>query len=131
MNLWRRAVEIRIQRDTVLAGDTSFATRAIVKLLVDLNVKSIPSRRDDNEQVALDNDPGDYETPFEEVAELFELLAREIVSAEKLLEVKSGLGKVHSLEVVPAMHTSRIHEKIENLKNLKVREIITFKLTRR
>ncbi|XP_060529006.1 protein fem-1 homolog CG6966 [Cylas formicarius] len=40
IELWLRALEIRIDKDTILYTDTSFTAQAVVRMMIDLNIKS-------------------------------------------------------------------------------------------
>lgn len=78
IDLWRRALEVRILKDSVLSSDTCFTAQALVRLFVDLN-----------EKLLLMNDvDGDGETPrFDDVAAVFLMLAQPLIEARHLLEV--------------------------------------------
>lgn len=39
IDLWRRALEIRVEKDSILYSDTTFTAQAIVRFMVDYNEK--------------------------------------------------------------------------------------------
>lgn len=47
IDLWRRALEIRVEKDSILYSDTCFTAQALVRFMVDYNEKHILS--DDKE----------------------------------------------------------------------------------
>ncbi|KAK7865662.1 hypothetical protein R5R35_006914 [Gryllus longicercus] len=79
IELWRRALEIRVEKDTILYNDTCFAAQALVRLFIDLNEKSLET---------LDAGRSEGEPRFEDVAAVFQLLARELPEKRQLLEVR-------------------------------------------
>nr|CAD7414108.1 unnamed protein product [Timema poppensis] len=80
IDLWRRALEIRVEKDTILYNDTCFTAQALVRLFVDLNEKNL-----DVVEMA---GRGETEPRFSDVAATFELLAGQIVDVRHLLEVR-------------------------------------------
>lgn len=54
IDLWRRALEIRIEKDSILYTDTCFTAQAIVRLMIDFNEKSYMMNEDNNGQRFLD-----------------------------------------------------------------------------
>lgn len=40
IDLWRRALEIRVEKDTILYSDTCFTAQALVRLMIDLKQKT-------------------------------------------------------------------------------------------
>lgn len=41
IDLWRRALEIRVEKDTILYSDTCFTAQALVRLMIDLKEKTL------------------------------------------------------------------------------------------
>lgn len=78
IDLWRRALEIRVEKDTILYNDTCFTAQALVRLFVDLNEKNVE---------VLDTGRGEGEPKFEDVAAVFQLLGAELPEMRKLLEI--------------------------------------------
>ncbi|KAK5644465.1 hypothetical protein RI129_005765 [Pyrocoelia pectoralis] len=74
IDLWRRALEIRIEKDTILYSDTCFTAQALVKLMVDFN-----ERRKCNEISECNDDQR-----FEDVVAVYELLVEDLEEAREL-----------------------------------------------
>ncbi|XP_046611073.1 protein fem-1 homolog C [Neodiprion virginianus] len=79
IDLWRRALKIRVEKDSILCSDTCFIAQALVKLMVDINEKKIEY---------------DYRMPekrkpeFSDVEAIFHLLATPLTAARQLLEIR-------------------------------------------
>lgn len=69
VDLWRRVLEIRIERDTILYSDTCFTAQALVRLMLDFNEKLKT-----NDQIENDD-----EQRFEDVVGVFKMLTENIV----------------------------------------------------
>lgn len=67
IHLWRRALEIRTKKDSILYSDTCFTAQALVRLMIDFNEKQMPA----NSFEALQR--------FEDIFETFKLLTEDIV----------------------------------------------------
>jgi tetratricopeptide (TPR) repeat protein len=50
IDLWRRALEIRVEKDSILYTDTCFTAQALVRQMVDYNEKSAPKNEKDARQ---------------------------------------------------------------------------------
>ncbi|KAK9890720.1 hypothetical protein WA026_012068 [Henosepilachna vigintioctopunctata] len=74
--LWRRALEIRIKKDTILYTDTCFTAQALVRLMIDFNEKYKPV------------DEGDDGQRFRDVFQTFKLLTDDIVEIRQLLTIR-------------------------------------------
>lgn len=78
IDLWKRALEVRIMRDSIMSSDTCFTAQALVRLFVDLN-----------EKLLLIHDP--YEEGknprFDDVAAVFLMLAQPLVESRPLFEI--------------------------------------------
>lgn len=48
VDLWRRALEIRIEKDSILYSDTCFTAQALVRFMVDYNEKHITADETEN-----------------------------------------------------------------------------------
>ncbi|CAD6241132.1 GSCOCG00009156001-RA-CDS [Cotesia congregata] len=73
IDLWRRALEIRVKNDSILYTDTCFTAQAIVRIMIDLN-ESI----DQN---------GDKEGPkYSDIVGVFKLLSCQIAEARQWLQ---------------------------------------------
>lgn len=80
LKLWILSLEIRIEKNTLLHSDTVFVTQAIVRLMLNLNLK-------DSEFIPFEVE-GQPELPsFEEVFKVFSLLTTDIANAKKLLSI--------------------------------------------
>lgn len=79
IELWQRALEIRVEKDTILYSDTCFTAQALVRLYVDLNEKNLE---------ILDNGRGEGEPRFEDVARTLQLLGYELATMRQLLELR-------------------------------------------
>ncbi|KAJ8960036.1 hypothetical protein NQ318_009473 [Aromia moschata] len=67
IDLWRRALQIRIEKDSILYTDTCFTAQALVRLMIDYNVKSTVNREDNMRQ------------RFHDVVSTFKLMTNNIV----------------------------------------------------
>lgn len=76
IELWRRALEIRIEKDTILYTDTCFTAQALVRLMVDYNIKSVQ------------NNINNVEQRFHDIVQTFKLLTHDIVEMRALLSIK-------------------------------------------
>ncbi|XP_057340962.1 protein fem-1 homolog A [Microplitis mediator] len=73
IDLWRRALEIRVKNDSILFTDTCFTAQAIVRIMIDLNESMEPN--------------GDKEGPkYSDVVGVFELLSCQIIEARQWLQ---------------------------------------------
>lgn len=75
-DLWRRALELRIQKDTVISTDTCFCAQALVKHLLDYNNRSVLNKIDNMEK------------RFEDIVEAFKLLVENSVEVRPLLLIR-------------------------------------------
>lgn len=81
LNLWILSLEIRIAKNTLLHTDTVFVTQAIVRLMLNLNLK-------DAEFIPFEVQ-GQPELPsFDEVYKVFDLLTSDISEAQRLLAIR-------------------------------------------
>ncbi|KAL3269583.1 hypothetical protein HHI36_008647 [Cryptolaemus montrouzieri] len=76
INLWRRALEIRIKKDTILYTDTCFTAQALVRLMIDFNEKYKPTDEEDAAQ------------RFNDIYHTFQLLTVDIVDIRNLLTIR-------------------------------------------
>ncbi|XP_066581895.1 protein fem-1 homolog C [Prorops nasuta] len=77
IDLWRRALEIRVEKDSILFTDTCFTAKALVRLMVDLHDESLYLNYEFNDKVA---------PQFDDVIAIFQLLSSQLTEARKLLE---------------------------------------------
>ncbi|XP_043469378.1 protein fem-1 homolog C [Leptopilina heterotoma] len=77
IDLWRRALEIRVEKDSILFSDTCFTAQALVRLMVDLNEKIV--------EIA-DRNREKQEPRFCDVVAIFKLLTENLPEARSLLE---------------------------------------------
>lgn len=70
IDLWRRALEIRVQKDSILYSDTCFTAQALVRLMINYNEKYRPT-----------NDKGTTNQRFKDVVGTFQLLTDNIAGA--------------------------------------------------
>lgn len=81
LGLWILSLEIRIEKNTLLHSDTVFVTQAIVRLMLNLNLK-------DAEFIPFEVQ-GQPELPsFEEIHKVFNLLTADIADAKALLAIR-------------------------------------------
>ncbi|XP_022900718.1 protein fem-1 homolog C isoform X2 [Onthophagus taurus] len=78
IDLWRRALEVRVEKDSILYSDTCFTAQALVRFMVDYNEKHIPS--DDTEST--------YIQRFEDSVATYRILTNEIGDMRQLLNVR-------------------------------------------
>ncbi|XP_033209315.1 protein fem-1 homolog C [Belonocnema kinseyi] len=77
IDLWRRALEIRVEKDSILFSDTCFTAQALVRLMVDLNEKVFEM---------VDRNREKQEPRFYDVVAIFKLLTGQLTEARLLLE---------------------------------------------
>ncbi|XP_067007719.2 protein fem-1 homolog A [Anabrus simplex] len=121
IDLWRRALEIRVEKDTILYNDTCFTAQALARLYVDLNEKSLE---------VLDSSRGDGEPKFEDVAATFELLGNELPAGRQLLEIRPVQKRQQeSFDRILKCITHLIYLMVERAKTdaqkQRVRELVT------
>lgn len=78
IDLWRRVLEVRVERDTILYADTSFTAQAVVRFLVDYNERHIPAH----------NRNYNHEQRMEDVLAAFKSLTNNIQEARQLLTIR-------------------------------------------
>ncbi|CAH0554463.1 unnamed protein product [Brassicogethes aeneus] len=76
IDLWRRALEIRIEKDSILYTDTCFTAQAIVRLMIDFNEKSSISQSDNNAQ------------RFQDIVATFKIMTRDLEEMRRLLTIR-------------------------------------------
>lgn len=54
IDLWRRALEIRVEKDTILYSDTCFTAQALVRLMIDLKEKTLIGNSTEDDQIFQD-----------------------------------------------------------------------------
>lgn len=67
IDLWRRALQIRIDKDTMLYTDTCFTAQALVRLMIDYNIRSNINKEDNVRQ------------RFHDIVSTFRLITTDIV----------------------------------------------------
>lgn len=77
IDLWHRALEIRIEKDSILYPDTCFAAQALLRLMVDLNEKRLDVMNRNQEK---------QEPRFCDAVAIFKLLSSQLTEARVLLE---------------------------------------------
>lgn len=81
LKLWILSLEIRVEKNTILHSDTVFVTQAIVRLMLNLNLK--------DEEFLPFEIQGQPELPsFSEIFKVFELLTTDIAEAQRLLSIR-------------------------------------------
>lgn len=78
IDLWRLALEVRINTHSILHSDTCFTTQALVRLMLDLENKS-----DEGESFIGSDVP-----KFEDCYTIFTLLHKHLIDARKLLQIR-------------------------------------------
>ncbi|KAJ8917848.1 hypothetical protein NQ315_010761 [Exocentrus adspersus] len=76
IDLWKRALEIRVEKDSILYTDTCFTAQALIRLMIDYNVTSTQNREDNVKQ------------RFHDVVSTFKLLTENIVEMRQLLKIR-------------------------------------------
>ena len=77
IDLWHRALEIRVEKDSILYADTCFTAQALLRLMVELN---------ENTLEAADHNRDKEEPRFCDVVAIFKLLSSQLTEAKELLE---------------------------------------------
>ncbi|XP_011137078.1 protein fem-1 homolog A [Harpegnathos saltator] len=77
IDLWYRALEIRVEKDSILYTDTCFAAQVLLRLMVDLNEKTLE---------VMDRNQDTQEPRFRDVVAIFKLLSSQLTEARELLE---------------------------------------------
>lgn len=67
IDLWKRALEIRVEKDSILYTDTCFTAQALVRLMIDYNVTSTLNKEENTKQ------------RFHDVVSTFRLITENIV----------------------------------------------------
>lgn len=75
IDLWRRVLEIRIEKDSVLYTDTCFTAQALVRLMMDYNIKSTITNEDNVQQ------------RFHDIVSTFKFMTNDIVEIRQLLTI--------------------------------------------
>ena len=75
IDLWRRALELRVEKDTILFCDTCFTAQALVKLFLDLYMRNRGGL------------PGSQKVRLEDVISTIELLVRGLGEGYQLLDI--------------------------------------------
>jgi hypothetical protein len=85
LKMWILSLEIRIQRNTILHSDTVFVAQAIIRLMLNLNLRDADFVH--FEMQGHQHHLADLPT-FEEVFKVFQLLTTNIVEIKQLLAIK-------------------------------------------
>lgn len=75
IEIWRRALQLRTEKDTILYTDTCFTALALIKLMVDFNEKSIQNNIDNAAR------------RFHDIVETFKLLSSNLLETRELLMI--------------------------------------------
>lgn len=81
LKLWILSLEIRVERNTILHSDTVFVAQAIIRLMLNLNLK-------DMDMVQFEGAPVHDMPTFDEIYKVFELLTTDVVEMKRLLGVR-------------------------------------------
>ncbi|XP_018573079.1 protein fem-1 homolog C [Anoplophora glabripennis] len=76
IDLWKRALEIRVEKDSILYTDTCFTAQALVRLMIDYNVTSTLNKEENTKQ------------RFHDVVSTFRLITEDIVEMRQLLKIR-------------------------------------------
>ncbi|XP_044755907.1 protein fem-1 homolog C [Coccinella septempunctata] len=76
IHLWRRALEIRTRKDSILYSDTCFTAQALVRLMIDFNEKHLPA------------DGLEAMQRFKDILETYKLLTDDIIEVRHLLTIR-------------------------------------------
>lgn len=115
IDLWRRALEIRVEKDTILYSDTCFTAQALVRLMIDLKEKTLVGNTlEDENQI------------FQDVVATFHLLTDNITEARQLLDVKpSHKRQMDSFDRILKCITHLIYIMIESSKTEEQKNLVT------
>ncbi|KAL7011527.1 hypothetical protein ACKWTF_014301 [Chironomus riparius] len=83
LKLWILSLEIRVERNTILHSDTVFVAQAIIRLMLNLNLKDIDLIHFEGAALQPHDMPN-----FEEIHKVFQLLTTEIVEMKQLLAIR-------------------------------------------
>jgi hypothetical protein len=81
LKLWLYSLEIRTERNTILHSDTVFLAQAIIRLMLNLNLR-------DNDFVHVEMQNHDVLPTFEEPYRVFQLLTKNIDEMKNLLQIR-------------------------------------------
>lgn len=81
LKLWLYSLEIRAERNTILHSDTCFVAQAIIRLMLNLNLR-------DSDFVHVEMQHQDALPTFEEAYKVFQLLTSNIVEVKTLLQIR-------------------------------------------
>jgi hypothetical protein len=83
LKLWILSLEIRVERNTILHSDTVFVAQAIIRLMLNLNLKDVDLIHFEGAALQQHDMPN-----FEEIHKVFQLLTAEIVEMKQLLTIR-------------------------------------------
>lgn len=116
IDLWRRALEIRVEKDSVLYSDTCFTAQALVRLMINYNDK----HRSPHEDIASTNQR------FKDVVGTFKLLTDNISEARQLLTIRPvHKRQMDSFDRILKCITHLIYLMLETAKTKEDNEIVT------
>ncbi|CAG9768764.1 unnamed protein product [Ceutorhynchus assimilis] len=105
IDLWSRALHIRVERDSILSSDSQFIVKALVMIMVDYHVKSL--------QEGIDN----MDKRRNDIVETFKLICMHILWAKPLLQIRPQLDEqLHTYEKTLRYLIYLIHLLIETAK---------------
>lgn len=115
IDLWRRALEIRVEKDTILYSDTCFTAQALVRLMIDLKQKTA------NGNIYMDENQ-----LFTDIIATFHLLSDNIMEARQLLDIKPTYKRqMDSYDRILKCITHLIYIMIECTKTNEQRQLVT------
>ncbi|XP_073969464.1 ankyrin repeat protein mann-cup [Rhodnius prolixus] len=89
IDLWRRALEIRVEKDSILYSDTCFTAQALVRLFIDLNLKNVETAAANSGLRRAGMNVQDPDGPkFQDVYLTFKLLSNNIAHYGQLLTIR-------------------------------------------
>ncbi|XP_012287674.1 protein fem-1 homolog CG6966 [Orussus abietinus] len=80
IDLWRRVLKIRMEKDSILFTETCFTAQALVRLMIDLDTKVLELVRDRNAHCS--------EPRFCDVVAVFKLLTSQLMEAGELFQIR-------------------------------------------
>lgn len=115
IDLWRRALEIRVEKDSILYSDTCFTAQALVRLMINYNEKHRPSHEDDSTNQR-----------FRDVVGTFKLLTDNITEARQLLTIRPvHKRQMDSFDRILKCITHLIYLMLQTAKTKEENEIVT------
>ncbi|XP_076252370.1 ankyrin repeat protein mann-cup isoform X1 [Rhynchophorus ferrugineus] len=113
IELWRRALQLRIEKDTILYTDTCFTAQALIRLMVDYKIKSVQNKINNTQQ------------RFHDILETFKLLTSNAADVKPLLSIRPQYKRqLEFFEKMVKCITHLIYLMVETIETPENREIV-------